>query len=432
VIERLRKVLKRQSEVRARLNELNQMAEPTEAQTTELQGLVGDAQAIESELREAIDADAAAEAAEKRARDDASDGAAETAEQRERRGLLERCRLGRYVAAVLSRGDAGMVDGAEAELAAAEGCPGKVPITILGPTVERRQTNRWGEQRAVTAAPADGDLPTTHAPIVPAVFDRSVAAYLGVEMPTVPTGIRSYPILSTSVTGGMVAEDGAAANTAGAYTVVDTDPRRLTGAFTVRKEDIAKMPDLEMSLRENLSRVLSDELDKQLVNGSNMSGQLNGILAQLTDPSAPSGEENYASYQTAFSSHIDGLMAVGPMDVRALVGVATLRHMMQEYRADEDATTAYDMLMQKYGGVRATRRIAAPSSNVQQAVIRRSNPMGDRVAVAPVWMGMELIRDIYGDNASKGQVTVTAVSLVGGVALLRSNAFVQDSFQVGS
>ena len=117
------------------------------------------------------------------------------------------------------------------------------------------------EHRAVTPAPGDSDVPHTHAPIVPAIFDRSVAPWLGIEMPTVGTGVQSYPVLSTSLRGGMVAESGPATEGAGAYTVTDADPRRLSGAFRIRKEDIAKLPNLEDSLRENLSKVLSDELD---------------------------------------------------------------------------------------------------------------------------------------------------------------------------
>ena len=33
------------------------------------------------------------------------------------------------------------------------------------------------------------------------------------------------------------------------------------------------------------------------------------------------------------------------------------------------------------------RAPADPTGNIQQAIIRRANPAGDRVAVAPVWMG---------------------------------------------
>ena len=122
-------------------------------------------------------------------------------------------------------------------------------------------------------------------------------------------------------------------------------------------------------------------------------------------------------------------MRPDPRDVRLLVGPHTGRHMLGVYRANEDSRTAWDLLTSTYGGVRITRRIADPASNIQQAIVRRANPGMDRVAVAPVWMGMEIIRDPY-TAAPKGQVVITATALVGGVVLLRSDSFVQDSFRV--
>ena len=49
--------------------------------------------------------------------------------------------------------------------------------------------------------------------------------------------------------------------------------------------------------------------------------------------------------------------------------------------------------------------------------------------MAPVWMGMEVIRDPY-TKAREGQVQITGTVLVGGVVLLRKSAFVQDSFRL--
>ena len=85
--------------------------------------------------------------------------------------------------------------------------------------------------------------------------------------------------------------------------------------------------------------------------------------------------------------------------------------------------------MKTYGGLRASRRIPNASSNVQQAVIVRRNPQGDRVAVAPVWSGLELVRDGVSD-AAKGEIVVTGIILVGGVVLLRADVFVEDSFRL--
>ena len=420
----LQKLTIKASEQRQRLNEISGLEGDalTDEIRAEAAALTDEYRDTETKLRAAVAADG--DGSEVRA-------TVEDSEQRERRELRGRVTLADYMGAAVTQGDAGAAVGAAAEYSAAMGCAGLVPITMLGQTAEDRAAAVADEHRAITPAPGDANVPHAHAPIVPALFDRSVAGFLGIEMPTVGTGIASYPVLSTSLTGGMKAEDADAAETAGAYTVTDADPRRLTGSFRIRKEDTAKLPNLEDSLRENLSMVLSDAFDKQAVEGDGTAPNLNGILQQLTDPSVPAtGAETFDRYLAALASHIDGLFAVDEMGIRGLVGPETYRHMAASLRAGNAADQTFSQYWRSHGGgIRATRRIADAASNIQQAIIRRSNPAGDRVAVAPVWMGLELIRDIYSD-APKGQIVVTGCVLVGGVVLLRKAAFVQDSFRL--
>ena len=362
-----------------------------------------------------------------------ANGAGETPEHRERRELRGRSRLSRYLDAAINGTH---LDGAEAELSTAEECGGLVPLSLFGGTAEARaaewrarQSGRI-ERRAVTPGVGTADADRTQAPVVPAIFDRSVAPFLGIEMPTVGVGVASYPILTTSLTAGVVAASADAAETAGGFTVENADPRRLTGALRIRREDAAKLSDLESSLRMNLSMVLSDGFDAQSVNGNNVAPNLDGMLRQLTDPGAPAANaEDFGRYAAAFASHIDGLFATTPADVRALVGPHTIRYMASTFGGANSDRSAYSYMSTEFGGVRATRRIADPAANIQQAIIRRTNPAGDRVAVAPVWGGVELVRDPY-TSAGKGEIVVTAIMLVGGVVMLRDDVFVQDSFRL--
>ena len=103
--------------------------------------------------------------------------------------------------------------------------------------------------------------------------------------------------------------------------------------------------------------------------------------------------------------------------------------MAGEFRSNNDSMTAEGWLTDRTAGIRTSRRIGAAVSSVQQAIVRRSNPAGDRVAVMPMWEGLELIRDPY-TSAGKGEVVVTGVMLVGDVVLLREDAFVQDSYRL--
>ena len=408
-------------QIKKRLREIESISDLTDEIRSESDGLQVELRDVETRRAAAL----ASEGDPNETREVTIDSA-----ERKTRAIGARSKLTRYTAAAITGQP---VDGAEAEYAEARGCPGYMPLDMTGPTMEQRQAafHRAVEHRAVTPAPADTDVPSTHAPIVPAIFDRAAGAYLGVEMPTVATGIASYPVLSTSLQGGMVAESGEATEGAGAFTVKDADPRRLTGAFRIRKEDVAKLPNLEESLRENLSRVLSDEYDKQLVTGDNVAPNLDGILRQLTDPSAPAASaETFDRYLAALTSHIDGLMSVDEMGVRALVGPHTYRHMAASLRAGNAADQTFTQYWRSNGGgIRASRRIADPATMIQQAIIRRSNPAGDRVAVAPVWMGMEILRDPY-TAAGKGELVLTGTVLIGGVVILRDDAFVQDSFRL--
>ena len=413
------KLAVRLSEVRERLNQLSGKDELTDQEQTEMRTLSGEYPALEARHRAALIAESAEEAA---AGEDTDPG---DGEDRERRELRSRSRLSRYVGAAL---DGVPVDGAEAELSAAAGCPGAVPLELFE---VRRAESGDPEKRAVTPAPATTD--ENLAGIVPAIFDRSAAAWLGIEMPTVGTGDAGYPVLSTSLTGSVVAESAEAPETAGAFTVTMAQPRRISGAFRFTVEDAARLSGMEEALRQNIGSVLSDALDNQAVNGSGTGdGTVNGLLNILTDPDAPAADaETFARYVAAAASHVDGLFAVDLSAVRQLVGVATYGAMAGTFRSDSDSMTAEGWLMDRTGGVRTSRRIAAPSANVQQAIVRRANPAGDRVAVMPTWEGLTLIRDPY-TGARKGEVAVTALMLVGDVIVLRGGAFVQDSYRLSA
>ena len=315
--------------------------------------------------------------------------------------------------------------GVESELSAAFGLKGAVPLEFF----ETRQDKPKDlETRAVTPAPSTTDQNVQR--VVPALFDRSVAAWLGVDMPTVGAGVPAYPVLSTGLGAAPKAKAGAAQEDEGALTVQTTTPHRITGALRMAREDLAVFPQLESAFRTNLGMVLADSLDGQVLNGTNTAPNINGLFEQLTAPAVPAATaETWARYNAAFLSHIDGLYSVDESGVRMLVGPHTFRHMAGQFRATEsnESWTAYAGRV--YGGVRASRRIADPANDIQQAVVRRTNPGGDSVAVVPMWQGIQFISDPY-SGAGKGEIVVTALLLVGDVVLLRSGAFVQDSFRL--
>ena len=139
------------------------------------------------------------------------------------------------------------------------------------------------------------------APIVPAVFEVSVAGYLIVEMPRVTTGSYNEPRITTSLTSGWKGTGDVTDSTASALTVETSTVKRLSGRMSLRMKDVASvgMEDFEAALRMNLQQVVSNALDSALLNGTGASDQPTGLLARLTDPTAAGWGEGRAAAPAA-------------------------------------------------------------------------------------------------------------------------------------
>ena len=171
------KIELRLSEVRTRLNEISglegdDLSDEVRAESASLQTEFAD---LETRHRAAIVAEGE-QSTETRQEE------TEDTEERERRELREKSTLAAYFSAAM-KGQP--VSGREAELSEAYGCPGSVPLEMF--RTERRERD---EQRAVTPGVGANDAQQNLSSIVPAIFDRSAAAWLGIEMPTVGTGGR--------------------------------------------------------------------------------------------------------------------------------------------------------------------------------------------------------------------------------------------------
>ena len=404
------------SETREKLNELAGVDSLTDEQRGELDTLQAAYPDLEKRYRAAVIAEGnEAEQAEQ----EGDNGL--TAEQRERIELRSRANLGDFFRAALT-GRA--LTGAAAELQQAAGVDG-VPLEL------------WdvpsAEQRDITPAPTSGagvNLDT----IRPAVFAPSIADKLGIEMPMVGTGTYATGTIGTSVTADAVAKEADVPETAGAITTQTTTPKRVGASLQLTLEDIATVgqANFEAVLRENVSLVLSDELDDQAINGDGQNDDLTGIIQRLTNPSAPSATvASFDDFVAAFAGGIDGLWATMMKEVAVVCGVDTYRLAAKTFRdasgADLGDKAFSDYAMANCGGFWTNKRMPAAASNVQQAILYRMGRSGMRTAVCPQW-GSISIDDIY-TGARKGQRRFVVSALVGDVILVQPDAYAQVSFR---
>lgn len=274
------------------------------------------------------------------------------------------------------------------------------------------------EQRAVT--PGAGEVGQNQQPIIPYIFPDSVAAFLGVDMPTVGVGEAVFPVLTSELSVGTPAENAAQAETTGAFSADVLSPSRLQASFFYSREDRARFAGMDAALRMNLADGLQDGLDAQIMTGTN--GLLTGTNLGDHDAAAVTTYANYIS-QFAFG-RVDGRIASSAAAVRSVMGAGSYAHAGETYRNNNVDRTALDRLMDLTGGVRVSAHVPAAAGNKQEAVIRLgSNPD----MVAPIWENVAIIPDEV-TKAGTGQIVLTAV-LLHAIKILRTAGFYKQETQ---
>ena len=433
------KIERRRSKIRERLGEISKLEGDAYSDEVKVEERSLQDELTESEQRLRTATIAEGDELEQRK---AEAGEGLDAEQRERIELRSKAQLSNYL---LCAAQGRMVSGAEHELAAAAGVKG-IPIELWDVPVlaERRST----EERAITPAP--GTVGVNLDPIRPAVFANSIAARLGIDMPRVASGTYATATITTSQTAAAKDKSAAIDATAGALTVATATPKRVSARLELTLEDIAAVgqQNFESILRQNLSLALSDELDKQAINGDGQAPNLTGMLQRLTDPSAPAaGVATFDTFVAAFAGGLDGLWAGTVKDVAIVAGVDTYALSAKTFRdrvidtgqrggvslGDESFA---DYAGRLYGGWWTSKRMPAKANHIQQAILYRKGrsmaggSAGMRTAVCPHW-GEVAIDDIYSGSA-KAERYITMHVLLGDVILVQPDAYAQVSFRVST
>ena len=331
------------------------------------------------------------------------------AEGLEFRSVLHRGNVGEMLDDILGKG---AYSGANEEIRSHYGLSSnQVPLSML-------RGHEPLETRAVSPAPVT--VGAEQQPIINYVFPQSVAAFLGIDQPTVPVGEAIFPVLTSELMVRTPGEGNDADETTGAFAADALAPSRLQASFFYSREDRARFAGMDASLRENLSMGLADGLDKQIIAGTN------GLLtATNLDNHNVSTETTYALYREQFAyGRVDGRYASVAGDIRIVMGAGTYAHAASQYRGNNDNMDALMSLMDATAGVRVSAHVPAVASTKQNAIVRLGNA---RDMVAPVWEGISLIPDEI-TLVKKGQIVVTAVMLHA-VKILRTDGFYKQQIQ---
>ena len=421
-MNKLQRLQIREMETRQALNALLSKDELQDSERTELAGLTKRAMDLDVEMKAAIIAEPEPKL-ETREMQYGMD-----AEQRERLELRSQASLTNFV----SRYMAGkMPQGRELELqqaAQVDGIPLELWDTPRSMGLETRADS-------VTGTPSSVGVNLDR--IRPAVFAKSIAPMLGIEMPRVESGTYASATINASLTAGAEAKGGVAESTSATFNVTTATPKRVSARLSIAIEDIAAVgqANFESSLREQLSLVLSDELDKQAINGDGQAPNLAGIFKRLTDPSAPAaGVVNWVGFASQHAKGVDGLWSFTIKDVCVVANPETCQLAASTFQGTDAEMSAAAYAMMHTGGFYCNKRMPAKTNHIAQALLYRKGrsmmggDMSMRTAVLPHW-GQVSIDDIYSGSA-QGERYVTFHVLCGDVILVQPDAYEQIAYRV--
>ena len=397
---------------------------PDDADADTLNGLTAEYQRLEAQYRAAVIAEA------EEVRQAGGDFGPDDGTSAEVRGMLGRVSLSKYLLSAVGQTP---VRGVEAELRAAllgvEAPETQLPIDVL-----LRAAPGGAEHRADVTSSVSTSYVENQASIAGRVFAAGAGAYLGVDRPTVPAGQANFPVLTGGTTADFrdpaVAKDSEAAS----LTVGSVNPARVTARYTVDMESLYRMTGFEEALAADLTGAIEDELDLVAINGqaavANTSPTVEGLIAELGNPTNPGTTAVAADFLKAYSESVDGKYAPDEMGVRLLVNAATYGF-------------AQNLLVNTSGGARMIRDVleaarfrasanmpATPSEGDDDGiatgiVYRSASPR--RGFVQPIWRGITMIRDPY-TQAASGIIALTAHVLTN-CKMIDSNVYRRVEFK---
>ena len=277
--------------------------------------------------------------------------------------------------------------------------------------------------------------------MVPNVFNRSIASQIGIEMPQAPSGQYSIPKLNKSLDGvGLPGKGAKQESTAATFTVVSTKPHRITARMSLTLEDLAEagIPGFEGSLRQNLSLVLSEALDNQILTGDGTGNNISGLMKQLTADTDPTKAITFSDFVSDIAGYIDGLFATELSDLKLVTNPAIYQKLLATFQTPvlvgatsgsgggtPSIMSAINWAKQELSGAMTHGRMPASASNIGKCLVVRGGRMTEPTPMAgaciPIWGNLS-ISDPYTDSGS-GLEHFTMHTLIGDVLVKHAEIY---------
>lgn len=374
------KVLVRMSEIREKANGLPQ----TDASFSESEKLRAELVEMESQYREALDAETEVSDAAM-----ASWGAngSNDPENRERQKITGKADLGVLVGALIGN-RALQVGSAEAECQASWGVGGDcIPVAMLA-------------EYRVAAAPADGGGDQR---FVGYRFPTSIAEFANIRRVRVQPGTPVFPSITTASVANR--PDEAAQSTDSDPTLRGEllTPKRVQASTKISVEDRARFGGMSQAIARHLSEAVAAGLDQQALLGDD--GFFDASSGPLTEPNSPGSATTQAQYDAMLTGSVDGRYAENEAAVGLLIHPDTFTDGAALYLTTNSERHVMADLAAR-GRLRVSAAMPAAASNVQNILaVRGTTP----AAVQPIWDDLR-IEDVV-TRSEYGEIGFTIIGI---------------------
>lgn len=392
---RSREIQLRQSAIRERMAELQNVQDLTEEQRGEVASLGTEYRDNEARYRAALIAE---EETRSRAAEDL--GKAETREWSD----LVRAYEFRQVALLLDEGRG--LEGATAEVVQEmreRGGYRGVPVPLAA--LERREdTVAAGVAQSVDTRP-----------IIDRLFPSSMMAAMGGQLVNIGTGAVEYPVSTSEVTAGWSSTETGDVAEGEAYT---TTPRLLEPdhnlgvQMTVTRRALKQLDGLEAAIRRDLTGAIQTELDRAAFLGSGASGEPSGVVSGAAgygvSEVAVGAAATYRDFRQEVAAFITANAATGPGDVRALIRPEVWTALDDTAFDAGSGITEFDKLAARLGAVHMSGNALAPPETDTVSALLTTTAGGLPPFYVGIWGGVDLIRDPY-TKAGSGSLVLTGI-----------------------
>lgn len=265
------------------------------------------------------------------------------------------------------------------------------------------------EQRNTVASGAPNPLQTR--PIIDRLFPDSVAARMGAQMISIPSGLTEWPVTTSAVTSGWQATETGSVAGPTAYTTVDKAlaPNNTLGIRMAisRRALLQSGPALDEAVRRDMNGAIGQALDAAIFRGAGASGEPLGVLTTpatygITSTAVGAGA-TWSAFRAAVVRFMIANAAGSPGAVRLLIRPEVYAR-MDGALITSTAVSEWDRMLANIpaGNIAmSSNALAAPAANNTTALLT-TNAGGVAPIFVGVWGAVDLIRDPFSDAASGG------------------------------